>query len=266
MKRLDKIYRQAGADRRLVLNIFMTIGYPTLDESLALARTALAAGADVLELGVPFSDPVAEGPTIQQSSQIALSNGVRMDDCLKFARTLRDESDAGLLLMGYANPFFSYGPQRLAAAARTAGLDGFIVADLPDEEADPLAVPVKDNGLLFVQFLSPTTGPRRSARLVSRGSGFIYCVALTGVTGAREAQDSGLDGFLRKARRLTTRPLAVGFGISTPKHIRDLHGLADGVIVGSAFIEICQGPDEAKRLRRAGQFVSRLAAACKDEK
>ena len=153
--RLDRIYRRARTDGRLVLNIFLTIGYPSLSESFELAQAALAAGADVLELGVPFSDPIAEGPTIQHSSQVALENGVTPHDCLIFAARLRSQSEAGLLLMGYANPFLAYGFNALAEHAEASGVDGLIVADLPAEESGPLAGALGRTGI----GAGPVSGP-----------------------------------------------------------------------------------------------------------
>ncbi len=264
--RLDRIYRCARTDGRLVLNIFLTIGYPSLSESFELAQAALAAGADVLELGVPFSDPIAEGPTIQHSSQVALENGVTPHDCLIFAARLRSQSEAGILLMGYANPFLAYGFNALAEHAEASGVDGLIVADLPAEESGPLAGALAERGLALVQFLAPTTDPERARWVVANGSGFIYCVALTGVTGARTDMEGGLDQFLARARDLTDRPLTVGFGISTPAHVANLSGKVDGVIVGSAFIQICSLPDPAERLDRARRFVAQLADAARPDR
>ena len=261
--RLEGIYGRARGRGDLALNVFLTIGYPSLDASYDLARAALAGGADVLELGVPFSDPIAEGPTIQHSSQIALENGVNLGDCLEFAARLRADSDAGLILMGYANPFLAFGIEPLADAVSAAGVDGIIAADLPPEEAGPLNEALEGRGAALVQFLAPTTDPERAARVLAGGSGFIYVVSLTGVTGARQNMDVGLATFLRRARSLTDRPLAVGFGISSPEHVRGLHGLADGAIVGSAFVSICGLDDPGQRLARAQEFVTRLSEAAR---
>ena len=261
--RLDEVYQRTRDSGGLALNIFLTIGYPSLPESLDLARAALAGGADVLELGVPFSDPIAEGPTIQHSSQVALENGVNLADCLRFAAQLRSESDAGLILMGYANPFLAYGINALADDARAAGVDGFIVPDLPAEESASLSGELAERGLALVQFLAPTTDPDRAKQVVANGSGFIYVVSLTGVTGARQNMDVGLATFLRRTRLLTDRPLAVGFGISSSDHVRGLRGLADGVIVGSAFVKIAGHRDRIRRLAHAQEFVAELSQAAR---
>ena len=261
--RLQGIYDRARERGDLALNIFLTIGYPSLEESWELARAALAGGADVLELGVPFSDPIAEGPTIQHSSQVALANGVNLGHCLEFAGKLRATTDAGLILMGYANPFLAYGAEPLAAAAAEAGVDGIIAADLPAEESGPLARALERRGVALVQFLAPTTDSARAARVLADGSGFIYVVSLTGVTGARQNMDVGIAAFLRRMRSLTDRPLAVGFGISSPEHVLGLHGLADGAIVGSAFVSVCGLADRPQRLARAEEFVARLSGAAR---
>lgn len=261
--RLEQIYRRTRNRRELALNIFLTIGYPSLEESWELARAALAGGADVLELGIPFSDPIAEGPTIQHSSQVALENGVNLGDCLEFTARLRAETDAGLILMGYANPYLAYGIEPLAAAIAESGVDAAIAVDLPPEESGPLAQALAGQGVALVQFLAPTTDPERAVRVLANESGFIYVVSLTGVTGARQNMGVGLATFLRRTRSLTDRPLAVGFGISSPEHVLGLHGLADGAIVGSAFVKICGLADRPLRLARAEEFVSQLAEAAR---
>ena len=261
--RLEQIYRRTRQHRELALNIFLTIGYPSLEESWELARAALAGGADVLELGVPFSDPIAEGPTIQHSSQIALENGVNLGDCLDFTARLRAETDAGLVLMGYANPFLAYGIEPLAEAVAESGVDAVIAVDLPAEESGPLARTLAGRGVGLVQFLAPTTDPERAVQVLAKESGFIYVVSLTGVTGARQNMGVGFATFLRRTRSLTDRPLAVGFGISSPEHVLGLHGLADGAIVGSAFVKICGLADRPLRLARAEEFVARLSRAAR---
>lgn len=261
--RLEQIYRRTRERGELALNIFLTIGYPSLEESWELARAALAGGADVLELGVPFSDPIAEGPTIQHSSQVALENGVNLGDCLEFTARLRAETDAGLVLMGYANPFLAYGIDPLGAAIADAGVDAVIAVDLPDEESGPLARALAGRGVSLVQFLAPTTDPERAVRVLANESGFIYVVSLTGVTGARQNMGVGFATFLRRMRSLTDRPLAVGFGISSPEHVLGLQGLADGAIVGSAFVKICGLGDRPLRLARAEEFVAQLSRAAR---
>ncbi len=261
--RLERIYRRTREHGDLALNIFLTIGYPSLEESWELARAALAGGADVLELGVPFSDPIAEGPTIQHSSQVALENGVNLGDCLEFTARLRAETDAGLVLMGYANPYLAYGIKPLAGAIADAGIDAVIAVDLPAEESGPLSRTLGERGVSLVQFLAPTTDPERAVRVLAEESGFIYVVSLTGVTGARQNMGVEFATFLRRTRSLTDRPLAVGFGISSPEHVLGLHGMADGAIVGSAFVKICGLADRPKRLARAEEFVTQLSGAAR---
>ena len=187
MSRINRLYEIAKQENRLVLNIFLTVGYPDLLASEELARIALESGAEVIELGVPFSDPMAEGMTIQESSQVAIDNGITLDDCIGLASRLRaDYEQAGILLMGYVNPFIAYGLNNLGNQVRDADIDGLVVADLPPEEAMEFQNVMRKADAILVQFLAPTTDPNRAKIVVESGEGFIYCVSLTGVTGERD--------------------------------------------------------------------------------
>lgn len=263
MSRLDNIFRNARQDGRVVVSIYLTVGFPDLDASLELARAALAGGAEFLEIGVPFSDPLADGPTIQASSHAALEGGVILSDCLELVRTLRAESDAALLLMGYANPFLASGWDNVAENARSAGADGLIIPDLPPEEAGDALAALTGRELALIQMLAPTSDESRLDIVTARAEGFIYCVALTGTTGARSEMNADLRPFLERVRARTDVPLVVGFGISTGEHVARLRGLADGVIVGSAFVRLAgeAGPDS--RAAAAEVFVRDLVAAAR---
>ncbi len=217
---------------------YFTLGYPTVAGSLDVIEALAGAGADLIELGIPFSDPLADGPTIQHSTQVALEQGVTVQRCLEMVAELRRRGvRQPLLLMGYINPILSFGVARFAAAARAAGADGMIVPDLPMEEAGTVEAACRENGLALVYLVSPSSPPERVAALASRASGFLYLVSLTGVTGAREALADGLAGFVGRVREVARTPLAVGFGISTPEQARAVAQVVDGVIIGSALIQ-----------------------------
>ena len=217
---------------------FMTAGYPTPEESLPLIEAMVDGGADMIELGVPFSDPLADGPTIQETSQIALANGVTVDRCFDLVKAARDSGvKVPILLMGYINPFLSYGVSQLAKKAKEVGVDGFIIPDLPPSEARPWRVAMQEQGVDLIQFVAPTTKPNRIEAALSEASGFIYCVAVTGVTGARDSVDAGFAQFIKKIREKTSLPLVAGFGISTPDHVKTICESADGAIVASALIK-----------------------------
>jgi len=240
--------------------IYLTVGYPERGSTGALLRAALDGGADVLELGVPFSDPLADGATVQRASEIALANGITLADCIAEARSIVAERDAVVLFMGYANPFLHYGLERFAADARVAGTVGVIVPDLPAEESAPFDAALTTSGLTRIDLYAPTTPDERLARLVPRSRGFVYCVSLTGVTGARRALGADVDAFVRRVRAHTALPIALGFGISEPSHVAALRGVVDGVVIGSAAIDAVSGAtgDRAEALRA---FVRRLADA-----
>lgn len=217
---------------------YSVLGYPTRQASLDVVKTLVEAGADLLELGVPFSDPLADGPTIQAATQKSLENGTSLKDCLAMTRELRDSGvDTPALLMGYVNPMLAYGLEQFTADAATAGVDGFIVPDLPPEESEELETLCNQHGLALVYLLAPTSTPERIAQVVKKSRGFIYLVSLTGVTGARSELSPDLGDFIKRVREQTNTPLAVGFGIGNGDQARAVAELADGVIVGSALVK-----------------------------
>ncbi len=240
--RIDTRLAKAAAAGRPALAPFLTIGFPDVETSTRIAAALLDAGADVLELGVPFSDPLAEGPTIQRSSLHALRQGVTFDVCLQAARDVRrHDDDGGLLLMGYYNPLLKYGLSNATDAAADAGCDGFIVPDLPAEECAPFADQCRRRGLHLIPLLAPTSTEERISLACEQAGGFIYCVSVTGVTGARADVHGGVRGLVKRIRRHTDLPILVGFGISKPEHVSEVAQFADGAVVGSAVIEAIEG-------------------------
>lgn len=257
--RLAAVFARARDEQRLALLAYLMAGDPDLATSAALARAALAAGADVLELGVPFSDPLADGATIQRASERALAAGTRVADVIAVAGELRDQGEAPVLLMGYANPFLRYGLERLVRDTRAAGIAGLIVPDLPHEESGELERLTRAEGQVLVSLVAPTTPDERLARLVPTARGFVYCVSLTGVTGARAALDPEAPAFVARVRRHARVPIVVGFGIARPEHVAALRGVADGVVVGSAIVDAIRGEDPSASV---SALVRSLREAC----
>lgn len=217
---------------------YIPLGYPTPEASLDAVRAVVAAGADLVELGVPFSDPLADGPTIQAATQRALENGITVEVCLQMAAQLRAEGiTVPFLLMGYLNPFLAFGLKNLTVAAARAAIDGFIIPDLPPEEAGEMDALCRTHKLALVYFLAPTSTPERIALVTQKARGFIYLVSLTGVTGARNQLSDTLPQFVARVRAATGTPLAVGFGIGDGAQARQVAQFADGVIVGSALVK-----------------------------
>ncbi len=247
----------AAQEGRAALVTYLTAGYPTFDASLALVPVLQEAGADLIELGVPFSDPVADGPTIQRASQRALEAGMTPERCLELVATLRRKGvTAPLVLMGYYNPILSYGPAAYVAHCAQAGVDGLIVPDLPPEEAQPLRDPCREQGLALIYLVAPTSSPARLGHIAAETSGFLYLVSRLGTTGGEHTPDQVLARQLEAVRRVARTPVAVGFGVAHPEAARRLAPLADGVIVGSAIVERApQGPEAVR------SFVAGLRAA-----
>jgi len=223
---------------------------------------AIEGGAEIIELGVPFSDPLADGTTIQASSYAALEQGVTVRDCLDVAFAIRRDSGAATILMGYTNPFLAYGLERLARESSEAGLDGFIVPDLPPEEATDFEASLKGRDLSMVYLVAPTTDTCRLKYVAGRVEGFLYCVSLTGTTGG-EQLDVGVDEFLDRVRRHASTPLVIGFGISRPDHIAALRGRADGAIVGSRFVRLVDEAPAGERIEMARRFVESMVEAAR---
>lgn len=255
-------FERCRAAGRAALIPFITAGYPSLDMSRRLLPALVEGGADLIEIGVPFSDPLADGATIQRASQVALEQGTTLRDCLALVRDARASGvSVPILLMGYLNPFYQYGLEALARDAAETGVDGFIIPDLPLEESDEVLEPLRRYGRDLIFLVAPTSTDARLAEVAKRGSGFIYCVSLTGVTGARDRLSDDLPAYIARVRSHTDLPLAIGFGISRPEHVRQAAELADGVIVASALINHLDRLPLEVYEAGAKAFVRELAAA-----
>jgi len=257
--RLARAFARARDEKRLAVAVYLTVGYPDRAATAPLLRAALDGGADVLELGVPFSDPLADGATVQRASEVALANGITLADCLAEARSIVAERGVPVLLMGYTNPFERYGYDRFAADAAPLGVAGVIVPDLPAEESAAFGSELDAVGMARIDMYAPTTPDERLARLVPASRGFVYCVSLTGVTGARRALGADVAAFVARVRSHTALPIVLGFGISEPAHVSALRGLVDGVAVGSAAIDAVTAASDKPAALRA--FVRGLVEA-----
>jgi tryptophan synthase alpha chain len=257
--RITAAFKQALTRQTAALMPYFTLGYPDAETSLNIIE-AIAPYSDLLELGVPFSDPLADGPTVQHSTQVSLENGTTTAGCLEMVRQLRRRGvQTPIMLMGYVNPILAYGEASYVRDAAEAGADGFIVPDLPPEEAEEFDVLTAESGLSLIPFLAPTSNQSRIDRVTARARGFIYLVSVTGVTGARSQVRTDLAGFVNRVRERTAVPLAVGFGISTPAQAAEVGQVADGVIVGSALINAVNAAED--KVETAVQFVKSLRDA-----
>jgi tryptophan synthase alpha chain len=263
MSRLSDTFERTRREGRIALMPYLFVGYPTVDATVELASALAEAGADIFELGVPYSDPLADGATIQHATHVALANGVTPRLCLEVASKIRQNTTVPIALMSYYNPIARYGDGRFCQDAARAGVDGLLVPDLPPEESDDLREAADRSRLDLSGFAAPTSTDER-LRLVARAaSGFVYCVALAGVTGARASLSEGLPAYLDRVRRFVDLPLAVGFGISRPEHVQVVAAHADGAIVASALIDRLDSLPPAERLSGATAYVCELARATK---
>ena len=256
-------FARAREEGRVALIPYVMCGYPDPPTSEALALGLAEAGADVLELGIPFSDPLADGATIQHAGQVALDQGITLGACLDLAERIAAGTSVPLVLMGYYNPIFSLGIERFCERAGAAGVAGLIVPDLPPEEAEPLAQATAACGVALIYLVTPTSPEERIeqvAHAASRsGDGFIYCVSLSGVTGARSSLPEHLADFLARVRARTSLPLAVGFGVSRPEHVRRIGELADGAVVASALLNAVDAAPQAERVQAGVAFFREQA-------
>jgi tryptophan synthase alpha chain len=259
MSRITVTFENLNQVGQTALMPYLTMGYPERDSALALVPALVKAGADLIELGVPFSDPLADGATIQAAAQQALANGMTLSLCLEQAAALRRRGiEIPFVLMGYYNPIFQMGLSGFAQRATSAGIDGLIVPDLPPEEAKDLHVALHTQEIDLINLLSPTSDSERVRLVAARTSGFSYLVSLTGVTGVRDHLPTDLESFVARVRSMTDLPLAVGFGISTPAHAAQVARIADGVIVGSALLKAIGASDEP--VAAAYAFIASLRA------
>lgn len=259
MTRIEKKFKELKSANKKAFVVFLTCGYPNMYITERLILKLSEVGVDIIELGVPFSDPLADGPTIQEASTTALRNKVNLNDVLGLIKKIRERITTPLCIMTYYNPIFCFGEERLIKKAKMSGVDGIIVPDLPPEEAKSLVNLSKKFGLDLIFFLSPTSNQNR-IRLVSRVSrGFIYYVSLTGVTGARERLAGDLIKNLKTIKKMTSLPVCVGFGVSKPQQVKQIYRFADGVIVGSAIVKkIKENLGRPDLINRVGRFVESL--------
>jgi len=262
MSRIKKTFAELKKRGEAALIPFITAGDPDLGTTLKIMRALEKGGADCIELGIPFSDPTADGPTIQRSSERALKRPISLPAIFRIVREFRVHSNVPVVLFGYFNPIFRYGVERFARQAAAAGADGVLCVDLPPEESDELQRWTHAAGLDLIFLLSPTSGPERVHRVARKGRGFIYYVSVTGVTGARRSLDDGVRAQVDRVRQATALPVGVGFGISTPKQAAWIAAFADAAVVGSALvqrIEKARGNNE--KVRQAGAFIAQLKRA-----
>jgi len=250
MSRIDARFAELRAAGRKAFVSYIMAGDPDRDTSLAVMKGLPEAGVDIIELGVPFTDPMADGPTIQQAGQRALAAGMTLDIALGMVAEFRREDDTTpIVLMGYYNPVYSRGVERFLADAKAAGIDGLIVVDLPPEEDDELCVPALAAGIDFIRLATPTTDDKRLPKVLTNTSGFVYYVSITGITGAAAAEAAEVAPEVKRIKAHTDLPVIVGFGIRTPETAATIAGVADGCVVGSAIVgEIAKGRPVAEVL------------------
>jgi tryptophan synthase alpha chain len=258
--RIDRRFARLKQDGRAALVIFVTAGDPDYATSLAILKAAPAAGADVVELGMPFTDPMADGPAIQASSQRALKAGQTVRKTLDLVHAFRAGDDATpIVLFGYYNPIYIYGVDKFLVDAKAAGVDGLLVVDLPPEEDDELCLPALKAGLNFIRLATPTTDDKRLPAVLAHTSGFVYYVSITGITGMATPDASRVGQAVARIKRHTDLPVAVGFGVKTAAHARAIAEGADGVVVGSALVEAVRTSLDAD-----GRATSRTVPAVAD--
>jgi tryptophan synthase alpha chain len=254
MNRITAKFEELKRQGKKALIGYLTAGDPDMKTSEKLMREALANGVDILEIGVPFSDPTADGPTIQAAGQRSLKAGTNLKRILQLAANLRRSFDNPLILFSYVNPLFIYGYDEICADAAKSGLDGFLVVDLPFEESEELRRHMRLNNLIFIQLIAPTTSPQRAAKLLARVDGFVYYIMVKGVTGKREQLESDIGAHVARLQACAKIPIAVGFGISSTAQARAAARHADAIVVGSALVE-------AARNNKLKTFVRELAGA-----
>jgi tryptophan synthase alpha chain len=240
MSRIAKKFSALKAKGEKALICFLTAGDPSLDRTREIILGMEAAGVDCVEIGVPFSDPTADGPIIQAASQRALKNGATLADILAMIESIRKSSEIPIVLFGYYNPILSYGPERFAARAKQAGVDGILVVDLPFEEAAELRQYTDPAGIDFISLIAPTTSNQRVKQIAAHATGFLYYISITGVTGTAKPQVQEVKKDVERIRKVTALPLAIGFGISTPEQAKEIAPYADGIVVGSAIVKMIE--------------------------
>jgi len=257
MTRIDDTFARLKSENKKAFVAYVMAGDPNYDTSLDLVKGLPSAGVDIIELGLPFTDPMADGPTIQLAGQRALEAGMTLEKTLQMARDFRaTDATTPIVLMGYYNPIYSRGVDKFLVDAKEAGIDGLIVVDLPPEEDDELCIPAQQAGLNFIRLATPTTDDKRLPKVMQNTSGFVYYVSITGITGAAAAQATDVAPEVARIKAASNLPVIVGFGVRTPETAKDIASVADGTVVGSAIIaEMASGKSVAEVLA----FVKSLA-------
>jgi len=259
--RIQQCFSNIKKTGEKALVTFITAGDPDLTTTASMLKVLEEAGADIIELGIPFSDPMADGPTIQRASERALANGVTLKDILALVKQARQQVSVPIVLMGYSNPVYAYGWQRFTEDAVQAGVDGLLLVDLPPEEADELLPAAQAAGLEIIFLLTPTSDVTRIKRVSRSGSGYVYYVTVTGVTGTRQSVSDSLANELETVRRMIKLPVAAGFGISTPEQAAQVAAAADGVVVGSAIVKLFEHHHGTHLQQEVAQLVRSLKQA-----
>ncbi len=259
MGRIEAAFDRLRQQGETALIPFITAGDPDLGKTETLIHTLVEAGADIIELGFPFSDPMADGPVIQTASERALAAGTTLPAILSMVERVRRHTNVPIVLMGYYNPVFHFGPERFAREAAAAGVDGLLLVDLPPEEAGEIQDALRAAGIRLITLLAPTTPPQRMARLAAAGEGFLYYVSMTGVTGVSQVDATAIEAAVRSLRAQSPVPVAVGFGISSPEDAAAVGAFADAVVVGSAVVKVVAAYGASSELpARVGEFVRSL--------
>jgi len=262
--RIGKKFNELQAQKGKALIIYLTAGDPSLETTKKLILVLEKAGADILEIGVPFSDPTADGPVIQEAAQRSLKTGTTLAGVMQLITELRKISQIPIVLFGYFNPIFAYGTEKFARDAARAGVDGVLVVDLPPEEAPELKKHTDAAGIDFISLIAPTTGTRRAKKIAATATGFLYYISITGVTGTAAPELGGIKADLKKIRKISSLPVAVGFGISQSEQARQIGRLADGIVVGSALVKlIAENGGRAELLKIVNDYAGQMKKAIK---
>lgn len=262
MSRIAQRFSALRAKKEKALICYLTAGDPSLDKTREIILGMEAAGVDCVEIGVPFSDPTADGPIIQAASQRALKNGATLHDILAMIESIRKTSEIPIVLFGYYNPILSYGPERFAMRAKETGVDGILVVDLPPEEATELRQYTDPRGIDFISLIAPTTSTNRVKQIAAHATGFLYYISITGVTGTARPQVEEVKKDVERIRKVTALPLAIGFGISTPEQAKEIAPYADGIVVGSAIVKmIAENSDRSALVSVVSQYAREMKKA-----
>ena len=266
MGRIEKAFARSREQGRGTLGVFVTAGDPDQETSSRILDAVVAGGADIIEFGMPFSDPMADGPAIQASSLRALKGGMTLDKTLKMAEAFRKRhAETPLILMGYYNPIYIYGAQKFLEKATAIGVDGLIIVDLPPEEDEELCLPAKQSGLNFIRLVTPTSDEARLPIVLAEASGFVYYVSITGITGTQSAGSASIADACKRIKSVTNLPVVTGFGIRTPEAAGEAANLSDGAVVGSAVVDIIannlsdDGSTNDEIVQKIAAFVGNLA-------